>query len=180
MNTPPLPDKKYSVIYADPPWKYYKGKGQLPFSKIENHYNTMSEDELKALPVNSITDNDCILFLWATGISLPQAIKLGDTWDFKYITVGFVWDKQHTVFGRYTHSQCEYCLIFKHGKIPQPRGKFGIKQFISARRGKHSQKPTEVRERITEMFPTQSKIELFARPTPLDYGRGWDFWGNEV
>ena len=177
MNTPQLPDKKYSIIYADPPWQYYKGKGQLPsLSKIENHYRTISVDELKALPVSSIVDNDCLLFLWTTSIAFPMALTVGESWGFKYITVGFVWDKVNPVYGRYTLSQCEYCLIFRRGKIPQPRGKRNIRQFLSEKKRKHSQKPDEVRNRIVEMFPEQSKIELFAR----EHHPGWDTWGNEV
>ena len=99
-----------------------------------------------------------------------------------YITVGFMWDKQLPLQGNYTMATCEMCLIFKKGKIPQPRGKRNIRQFLSVKRGKHSAKPLQVRHRITEMFPTQSKIELFARPLPMfkDVDDDWDYWGNEV
>ncbi len=64
----------------------------------------------------------------------------------------------------------------KHGKIPTPRGARNIKQFLSLPRGKHSQKPLEVRRRIEKMFPTQSKLEMFARCA----SNGWDLWGNEL
>ena len=73
-------------------------------------------------------------------------------------------------------SQCEICLVGKKGKIPSPRGARNIRQFLSERRSKHSKKPDEIRDRITAMFPEQSKIELFAR----QYADGWDCWGNEV
>ena len=73
-------------------------------------------------------------------------------------------------------SQVELCLIGKRGKIPKPRGARNIRQLVSEMRGKHSAKPAEVRKRIEEMFPEQSKIELFAR-TEVD---GWDCHGDEV
>ena len=102
MNfTPPLPDKKYSVIYADPPWKYPKGE-LMGGSKIDNHYLTLSSEQLSDLPISSITKNDCLLFIWTTSIAFPTALKVGDSWGFKYVTVGFVWDKVNPVYGRYT------------------------------------------------------------------------------
>jgi N6-adenosine-specific RNA methylase IME4 len=97
-------------------------------------------------------------------------------WGFKYKTVAFVWEKQKTNPGNYTMSQCELCLVGKRGKIPGPRGTRNERQFISEMRTRHSTKPTEIRNRIVRMFPTQRKIELFARNT----SEGWDVWGNEV
>jgi N6-adenosine-specific RNA methylase IME4 len=73
-------------------------------------------------------------------------------------------------------SQMELCLIGKRGKIPQPRGSRNVRQLVTSLRGRHSEKPDEVRKRIEEMFPHQNKIELFARQAP----RGWDIWGDEV
>ena len=73
-------------------------------------------------------------------------------------------------------SQCEICLIFKKGKIPTPRGARNVKQFISEKRREHSRKPDDVRTRIELMFPTQTKLEMFARTTPA----GWDVSGNQT
>jgi N6-adenosine-specific RNA methylase IME4 len=78
--------------------------------------------------------------------------------------------------GKYTMSYCEMCLVFKRGKIPTPRGSRNEKQLHSIPRNKHSQKPNEIRKAIERMFPTQSKIELFAREKP----NGWDVWGLDV
>ena len=72
-------------------------------------------------------------------------------------------------------SQCELCLVFKRGKIPEPRGARNVKQYVEAERGRHSTKPEEVRRRISDMFPTQKKIELFARVS----AEGWEAWGLE-
>ena len=185
----PFPDKRYDIIYADPPWLHCGGcidrggdTGNTGISTVARHYPTMSFDELCQLPLARITNNDCLLFLWVTSPNLDIAMNVGQVWGFKYITVGFAWDKQRTVIGRYTMSQVELCLIFKRGNIPKPRGARNVRQFLSCKRGGHSEKPWEIRQRITEMFPTQSKIELFARVNgrlfpPME---GWDYWGNEA
>ena len=126
--------------------------------------------------VQSLCDDDCLMFMWSSSPHLDQAIELLKTWGFKWSTIGFVWDKQMVNPSFYTLSQVEICLIGKRGRIPKPRGARNIRQFVSVKRGKHSQKPDEVRKRIEQMFPTQNKIELFAREKHF----GWDVWGNEV
>jgi len=174
-----FPDKKYNIIYADPPWDY-KGQSQHTKTKgsggAKTHYNTLVLKDLKQLPILDIAEENCLLFMWASSPHLDQAIDLGKAWGFKWATVGFCWDKQKVNPGFYTMSQVELCLIFKRGKIPAPRGARNIRQLISSMRRKHSQKPDEVRDRIQLMFPTQTKIELFAR----EKVEGWDSWGNEV
>ena len=114
--------------------------------------------------------------MWATSPHLDQAIELGKAWGFKWATVAFVWDKQRSNPGFYTLSECELCLVFKKGRIPQPRGLRNIRQLVSVKRTNHSTKPEEVRENIESMFPKQKKIELFAR-TRI---KGWDAWGLEI
>ena len=188
---PPLPNKKYDIIYADPPWDY-GGKMQYDNSSIKSknigfqddifissavfQYPTLKLNDLKKLDVNSISTDNCLLFMWTTGPQFANAIELGKSWGFEYKTVAFVWDKQVHNPGRYTLSQTEFVLVFKKGKIPTPRGKRNTKQLISAHRGKHSQKPNQVIYEITQMFPTQNKIELFAR---RKY-ENWDNWGLEA
>jgi N6-adenosine-specific RNA methylase IME4 len=98
-----------------------------------------------------------------------------ESWGFKYATIAFIWHKQRTNPGHYTMSECEICLVGKRGTIPTPRGARNVRQFLSKMRGKHSAKPNEIRARIEAMFPTQNKVELFARQNVL----GWDAWGNE-
>ena len=173
-----LPKNKYAIIYADPPWSYREKVfyGTKINSSADMHYPTMSLKELERVPVLDITEPDALLFLWGTGPNLDQALDLGRSWGFKYITVGFVWDKQRHNPGHYTMSYCEFCLIFKRGRIPKPRGARNIKQLVSTKRERHSRKPEEIRTAIEEMFPTQNKVELFARET----FPGWDAWGNEI
>ena len=187
---PNLPTEKYDIIYADPPWDY-GGKMQYDKSckKDENvgfeknifissaifKYPTVKLKDLKMLDVASISADDCILFLWTTGPQMENAVELGKAWGFEYKTVAFVWDKQVHNPGRYTLSQTEFVLAFKKGKFPSPRGVRNVKQLVSVHRGEHSEKPVEVIQGITEMFPTQKKIELFARRK----FEGWDSWGLE-
>ena len=184
----PFPDKRYDIIYADPPWDYEMSmstnKDKTIWDASSNKiYSTMDNMEVSLLPVQEIANEDCLLFMWVVSPKLKDGIIAGESWGFKYITVAFIWEKQgNSLAGNYTMSQCELCLVFKRGRIPQPRGKRNIRQFLSCKRGRHSDKPDEVRHRITEMFPAQSKIELFARVNdrlfpPME---GWDYWGNEA
>ena len=84
--------EKYSVVYADPPWRYSAKKVQ---GAAEQHYPTMSIDELCALPVADLAAPDSALFLWATFPQLPEALRLIHAWGFVYKTVAFVWLKQN-------------------------------------------------------------------------------------
>lgn len=176
-------NKKYQIIYADPCWNYkgqtqHNGKKDSDTGSAEKHYPTMTLKELSDLKpmIDTIADDDCLLFMWTSSPHLDQAVELLKSWGFKYATIGFIWDKQRVNPGFYTMSQCEICLIGKRGKIPQPRGARNIRQLVSEMRGRHSAKPYEVRKRIELMFPDQDKIELFAR----ERVEGWDAWGNEV
>jgi len=179
---PPLPDKKYGIIYADPPWDYkgqkqHAGSGSGDTGGAANHYGTIKLNDLKNLEINKISEDNCLLFMWSTNPHLNQAIELGKSWGFNWATVAFVWDKVRVNPGFYTMSQCELCLVFKHGKIPTPRGSRNERQYIKSERTKHSEKPGEVRERISKMFPYLRKLELFAR---RDKSENWDVWGDEV
>lgn len=178
---PALPTKQYDILYADPPWDY-KGQTQHSGTQSSNtggassHYSTITLNDLKTLNITQIAADNSLLFMWTSSPHLPQAIQLAESWKFKYATIAFIWHKEKTNPGFYTMSQCEICLVFKKGKIPQPRGKRNIRQFISEKRIAHSAKPVEIRQRIASMFPDQSKIELFARNTDSS----WDSWGKEA
>jgi N6-adenosine-specific RNA methylase IME4 len=188
---PDFPKKKFDIIYADPPWDY---NGKLQFDKSSKSaekidlsrnifissasfkYPTLKLQELMDMPVREIAKDDCLLFMWATNPHLAQAILLGETWGFEYKTVAFIWDKMCHNPGKYTLSNCELCLVFKRGRIPQPRGARNIQQLVRSPRRTHSMKPDEVREAIEKMFPTQERIELFARR----FSKGWTEWGLDV
>jgi len=170
---------KYSILYCDPAWDYdnrIQHNGNETTGSAVYHYPTMKLEDMKKLNIAEITEKDALMFMWSSSPHLPQAIELMQYWGFEYKTIAFVWDKQRVNPGYYTMSQCEVCLVGKKGRIPSPRGAKNAKQFLSQMRGRHSEKPSEIRDRITQMFPTQSKIELFARQKT----EGWDVWGNEV
>ncbi|MDE0471259.1 MAG: MT-A70 family methyltransferase [Ekhidna sp.] len=188
---PDLPVQKYDVIYADPPWDYggkmqfdksgkkeiNKNWGKNIFISAANfQYPTLNLKEMRKIPIQEVANDDCLLFMWVTNPHLAQGIELGQAWGFEYKTVAFVWDKMVHNPGQYTMSYCELCLVFKRGRIPKPRGARNIKQLVRVPRGKHSEKPLEVLQGIQKMFPTQKKIELFARHNP----EHWDVWGLDV
>ena len=173
-------NKKYQIIYADPPWQYKSkeclAKTSILNGKLNTHYQTMDMDDIKNLPVWEVADENCLLFLWVVSPMLDDCIDILKSWGFKYSTIGFIWCKEKTNPGSYTMSECEICLIGKKGNIPTPRGLRNVRQFLSEKKTKHSSKPSEIRNRIEKMFPTQNKLELFARQKT----EGWDVWGNEV
>ncbi len=179
---PELPRERFDIIYADPPWDYkgqlqHAGPGSGDTGGAVRHYPTVTLDQLKELEVPGIAADDSLLFMWSTSPHLDQAVDLGKAWGFAWATVAFVWDKVRVNPGFYTMSQCELCLVFKHGKIPGPRGARNVRQLVSEKRNGHSEKPREVRRRIEAMFPFSRKIELFARLPALD---GWTMWGLDA
>ncbi len=176
-----LPNDRYDILYIDPPWDYkgqlqHAGKSKGDTGGAIRHYNTISINDLKKLDIPSITAKDSLLFMWSTNPHLDQAIDLGKYWGFRWATVAFVWNKVRINPGFYTMSQCELCLLFKKGRIPKPRGSRNVRQLIVEKRGLHSQKPINVKERIEIMFPKQKKIEIFARII----SENWDHWGLEI
>ena len=149
---PDFPNKKFEVLYADPPWDY-GGKSQFDKTLNKNlnpdyqkriflstssfKYPTMKFNELVELPIKNITADNCILFLWSTNPHLEQAINLGKRWGFEYKTVAFVWNKMNHNPGQYTLSYCELCLLFKKRQNSQKR-----RQKYKAT-GQHPQKGTQ-------------------------------------
>jgi N6-adenosine-specific RNA methylase IME4 len=168
------------VIYVDPAWTFstYSGKGKQ--RSPERHYDVMSLDEIKALPVGDLAADDCVLLLWGVCHELPGAIEVLRAWGFKYSTVGFAWVKQNpsgegifTGLGYHTRSNVELCLLGLRG-APRRLAK-DVHQVVLAPVGEHSAKPEEVACRIERLYPGPY-LELFAR-LPRD---GWTTWGNEI
>jgi len=162
----------YPVIYADPPWQYDHSKSDS--RKIENHYPTMTIDEICDMPVNDLAAKDSILFLWTTSPKLEQGIRVVNAWGFNYITCA-IWDKQKKGLGYYFRQNHEILLIGKRGNIPAPDPQNRPDSIVSIPKEKHSAKPHEFYEIIEKMYPSFSKIELFCR-SPRD---GWRVWGNQ-
>jgi len=170
-NNKPLPEGKYEVILADPPWKYDFSKDST--DSIEYHYPTMILEEIKNLKVPS-ADN-AVLFLWATAPKLKEALEVMESWGFKYKTCA-VWDKEWIGMGYWFRGQHELLLVGIKGKFSPPPEKRRFSSVIREKRREHSRKPEKVYEIIEAMFPQNTKLELFAR----NKREGWEAWGNEI
>jgi hypothetical protein len=140
-NCPLDVSRRYPVIYADPPWRYEHPP--MSNSQIENHYPSMTCDEICALPVGKLTTDDAILYLWATAPMLPWCMRAIESWGFLYRT-NLVWIKDKIGMGFYARNQHELLLIARRGNFPPPAGEDRISSVIVARRGKHSEKPEAV------------------------------------
>ena len=174
-------DKKYNIIYADPPWKYGGGKNKKTFQGLASvHYSTMKTSDICKLPVRDIASDNCVLFLWVTPPQLKDGLKVLNEWGFKYKTVGFTWIKHYKSgkpffgLGFWTRSNAEFCLIGTKGRIKRVDNT--VPQLIQSEIRAHSQKPDEARDRIVKLMGDLPRIELFAR----EKADGWDYFGNEV
>ena len=139
----------------------------------DNHYPTMTIDDIKALNVPAA--DDCVLFLWATTPLLPEAFEVMKAWGFSYKSA-CVWYKTKMGTGYWFRDQSEHLLTGVKGDVPAPEQGSQYPSIITARQGEHSAKPFAFREMIEELFPNLPRIELFAR----EKFEGWDCWGNEV
>ena len=201
INTPALPDKKYNIIYADPPWTY-KDKAAAGNRGAGFKYDLMTDAEIYDLPIKDIAADDCILFMWATYPKIQEALNTIKAWGFTYKTIGFQWIKENKSgdgyfmgMGSWTRANSEPCLIATKGEafpivlneeasapcLIATKGKpqrinAGVRQLIFSPLRAHSQKPDEVRDRIVELLGDLPRVELFARSA----AEGWDCWGNEA
>jgi len=175
-------ENKYAIIYADPPWTYKvwsdNGKGR----SAENHYKVMTKESIQNLPINNISCDNCVLFLWVTYPCLEEGLELIKKWGFKYKTCAFSWIKKNKKsdsffvgMGYYTRANNEICLLATKGKTLN-RLSHSVRQVIESKIQEHSKKPSEVRDRIVKLFGDLPRIELFARQQ-VD---GWDCWGDEA
>lgn len=176
-------DKKYNIIYADPPWQYKVWSEDTGLKRsAESHYSTMKKEDIQKLPIKNICKKDCVLLLWVTFPCLEEGLELINAWGFKYKTVAFTWikknkrsDSDFVGMGYYTRANAEICLLATKGK-PLRRCSRSVRQVIQSKIREHSRKPDEARTRIVELFGDIPRIELFAR----QHVDGWDCWGNEV
>jgi N6-adenosine-specific RNA methylase IME4 len=163
----------YPVIYADPPWRYEYIETES--RAIENQYPTMALDEIKALDLDAIALDDCVLFMWATSPKLAEAFEVLASWGFEYRTCA-VWDKQKIGMGYYFRQQHELLLVAVRGQPLTPAPANRPSSVLSFPRGVHSAKPVEVYELIEAMYPELPKLEMFCR-SPRE---GWGAWGNQA
>ena len=174
------PDKKYNIIYADPPWEVMAGSKQSrkegdSQKTLPLKYPTMKLEEIINLPVKDIKEKDSVLFLWTINKYLEQSYAVARAWGFSPSTM-LVWDKTPKglgLGGTFTLAN-EYLLFYRSGTIPALHRVKGNHWFFP--REAHSKKPDFFRDMIVYTFGDIPRIELFARTKT----EGWDVWGNEV
>ena len=153
----PFPNKRYKIIYADPPWPYRNKPGESGYRfPVQHTYKTQSLEWIKQLPVKSISEKNCVLFLWATSPLLPDAFDVITSWGFQYKTLAFCWSKETKYgkkvsnLGRWTMGNVELCLLGVKGH--PHRVIKNIKQLVTAKRTVQGRKPDEVRRRIVQLM----------------------------
>jgi len=173
---PPLPTNKYRIIYADPPWRYGNDIGTALSGNFspQDHYPTMSIEEICALDIQSIADDNAVLFLWVTSPLLEDSFKVINEWGFKYKS-SFVWDKDRHNFGFYNSVRHEFLLVATKGSCT-PDAEHLVNSIQTIEKTKHSAKPEEFRAIIDELYTYGNRVELFSRKQT----EGWTAWGNQI
>lgn len=170
-------DRKYKVIYADPPWKE-SGGGKIKRG-ADRHYPLMKTEDIKRLPIKRLHDPEgCHCYLWVTNNHLKDGFEVLEAWGFQYITM-ITWQKDRAGLGQYFRGLTEHCLFGTTKKrlpykIIDGKRQQGVTGFIEPRR-EHSRKPDTMRKMI-ETVSHGPMIEIFARQ---EY-KGWDCYGNEL
>lgn len=164
--------KRYPIIYADPPWQYDDANSR---GAAEDHYPTMSIDDICKLQVPDHATDDAVLLLWATSALLHEAFLVMDSWGFEYRS-SFVWVKSRVGLGHWTRVRHEILLIGVRGRFPPPAPAARPDSVVQADLGKHSAKPDRFYDLIEKMWPGLPRLELFARRARP----GWAIWGNQA
>ena len=170
---PPKPlSGKYSVIYADSPWKY--DFAETESRAIENQYPTMTLEEIKNIQVPC--EDNAVLYLWTTAPKYKEAIEVMEAWGFEYKTCA-VWDKEKISMGYWFRGQHELLLVGVKGKFSPPSPEKRESSVYREARGAHSRKPDYYYDLIESMFPNERYLEMFARQK---HSEKWAVWGNQV
>lgn len=184
-----LPRNHFGAILCDPPWSFrtYGGEDAVP-TLGEDPYETMTLEEMKALPVADVAAPDCLMVMWVISSHVPQAIELAEHWGFTYRSLGPIWPKERYPsqiemfddapladigMGYWFRQQAEISLVF--GKGSPKRLNADVRQLIHGERREHSRKPEGVHERI-ERLVEGPYLEMFARQSRP----GWSTWGLEA
>jgi len=186
----------YSIIYADPPWSYTRtvGNGALQRKNGKILYSSMDTVAIQSLGfhIQRISRKNSALLLWATMPCLPDAIRVMESWGFRYKTCWATWiktnkagDKPFFGVGYYTRSNAELCLLGVKGKIAsfkklvENEVRDGNPNAMSSvcieQPREHSRKPSTVRDNIVTFFGDVPRLELFAR----ENAPGWSVLGNQ-
>ena len=165
-------EAKFATIVIDPPWDWGDEGDQDQMGRARPDYATMSKEQLMALPVGTLADDDCHLYMWITNRSLPKGFDLIQAWGFRYITA-ITWAKPSFGMGNYFRGQTEQILFAVKGSQPLKRKDVGT--LFTAPRGPngHSSKPVEFYDLVESCSPGPF-LEMFSRHNR----EGWTAWGE--
>lgn len=175
--------QRFKTILADPPWQFQNRTGKVaPEHRRLSRYGTMTLDEIKALPVASVTDDTTHLYLWVPNALLPEGIAVMQAWGFTYKT-NFIWHKVRKDgepdgrgVGFYFRNVTEPVLFGVRGKnartLAPGRTQVNI---LKTQKREHSRKPDEFYD-IVESCSPGPYLEMFARGSRP----GWSSWGNQA
>jgi len=173
VNMETWPTGKYRVIYADPPWQYSNRQADY-FTTQDDHYITMTIEQIRGLPMKDLALENAVLFLWATSPILEDALTVMNDWGFAY-KASFVWDKVKHNMGHYNSVRHEFLLVGVRGScLPDTPKLFDSVQSIE--RTSHSEKPEFFRQMINTLYPYGPKLELFG----LKKVPGWEVYGTQI
>ena len=164
------PDGRYQVIVADPPWKY-DSRSEDTTHRGKNMYPEMTVPEICKLPVGTLAQDNCILWLWTTNAFMRGAYECLDAWGFQEKTI-LTWDKVNMGLGDWLRNVTEHCIVAVKGR-PVVSLTNQTTMIREARR-EHSRKPEAFYSLVEALCPG-SKLEMFARAQR----EGWAAWGAE-
>jgi len=165
---------KFATIMIDPPWDWGDEGDQDQLGRARPDYATMSKEQLLALPIPDLADDDCHIYLWITNRSLPKGFALLEKWGFRYITA-LTWAKPHFGMGNYFRGQTEHILFGVKGSQPLKRKDVGTLFEAARGKGGHSSKPPEFYNLVESCSPGPY-IEMFSRSER----KGWKTWGENA
>jgi N6-adenosine-specific RNA methylase IME4 len=161
--------ERFRCIYVDPPWRY---DNRASRGAAENHYPTMSLEEITALPVRDLAADQSHLFLWTTTTFLFDAYPIMQAWGFTYADM-FVWCKPQMGLGNYWRVSHEMLLLGVRGDLSFRDNSY--RSWAIFPRGKHSEKPEQVRLMLEKVSPGP-RLELFGRKSQP----GWTVYGDQI
>jgi len=163
----------YKTLCADPPWQYdNKRTGGNLKSGAGQKYQTLSVNQIRAIPVQTIVHPDSCLLLWVTMPFLPAGLLVMESWGYKYVTA-IMWEKTGRLgMGFWFRCQTELCLVGKRGGMKPFRCQ--QRNVIRAPSAGHSCKPDEFFKLVEPVTP-EPRLEMFSRLRRP----GWDSWGLE-
>lgn len=170
IPSPPM----FRTIVADPPWTHNQISSGGYGGAIK-HYDLMSLERIKQMPIAEFVDDNAHLYLWVTNSNIDQGLEVVKAWGFRYITM-FHWIKPKLGVGNYLRNASETCIFAVKGKLP-PKCRTQINWLISYPTV-HSEKPREFIS-IVERVSPGPYLELFCRKRPASAEK-WYCFGNET